>query len=47
MDIYKTKNLLKKTLYGNSTAAYITENVVEIDDINNFLYFKYLLSKKV
>lgn len=47
MDIYKTKNLLKKTLYGNSTAAYITENVVEIDDISNFLYFKYLLSKKV
>jgi len=47
MDIYKTKNLLKKTLYGNSTAAYITENVVEIDDMNNFLYFKYLLSKKV
>ena len=47
MDIYKTKNLLKKTLYGNSTAAYITENAVEIDDINNFLYFKYLLSKKV
>ena len=47
MDIYKTKNLLKKTLYGNSTAAYITENVVEIDDMDNFLYFKYLLSKKV
>ena len=47
MDIYKSKNLLKKSLYGNSTAAYVTENVVEIDHIDNFLYLNYLLKKNL
>ncbi len=45
MDIYKTKNLNSKSLYGKTTAAYITENIVEIDDLDNFLYLNYLLKK--
>lgn len=45
MDIYKSKNLIKKSLYGKSTAAYVTEDVVEIDYIDNFSYLNYLLKK--
>ncbi len=46
MDIYKTENLKKKSLYGKYTAAYVTERVIEIDNMDNFLYLKYLLNKK-
>ena len=46
MDIYKTENIKKKSLYGKYTAAYVTESVIEIDNMDNFLYLKYLLNKK-
>jgi CMP-N,N'-diacetyllegionaminic acid synthase len=46
MDIYKTENFTKKSLYGSLTAAYVTEDVVEIDNLDNFSQLKYLFKKK-
>jgi len=46
IDIYKTKNLAERSLYGKKTKAFVTEFTVEVDNIADLEYLRTYSNKR-